>query len=179
MRVKCGRRRATVHWAATTLLGLLALQSAACAIDRTEEPRALPEPYAPRLTGTAAVPYSIATSMALVDPETACTVDTYDVKIVCVERSGGLVARFGSEGEGPGEFKLAGSLVRGVDGTLGFIDGSTFHVVTPLGATLSETELPAAMILSPMSPVRQYGNGYVSGILQCGDVWPDADRGGD
>ncbi|MDE2655623.1 MAG: hypothetical protein OXI71_17645 [Gemmatimonadota bacterium] len=90
-------------------------------------------------------------NVALVDPETACTVDTYDVKIVCVERSGGLVATFGSQGEGPGEFLTPTSLVRGIDGTLGFLDRNTFHVVTPLGVAVRETELPVSLF-EPISP---------------------------
>ena len=97
------------------------------------------------------MPYSFTESVALVDPETACTVDTYDVKIVCVERSGRLLASFGREGEGPGEFQEPGNLVRGVDGTLGFLDRNTFHEVTPLGITVRETELPFS-IFEPTSP---------------------------
>ena len=147
-----GKRRATVPGAvATTVTGLLALQSIGCATDRPGAAAGVREPFAPQLTGTAAVPYSYTESVALVDPETACTVDTYDVKIVCVERSGRLLARFGSEGDGPGEFRRPGNLVRGVDGTLGFLDRNTFHVVTPLGVTVSETELPVS-ILNPISP---------------------------
>ncbi len=147
------RRRATIPRAVTAFaVGLLALQSVGCATDRPEAAGSVPEPFAPELTGTAAVPYSIAESVALVDPETACTVDTYYVKIVCAERSGGLVAKFGSEGEGPGEISAPGSLVRGIDGTLGFVDGNTFHVVTRLGVTVRETELPVSMIFQPISP---------------------------
>ena len=141
------RRRATISGAVTTTaICLLALQSVGCATDRPEGAGSLPEPFAPRLTGTAGVPYSMTESVALVDPETACTVDTYNVKIVCVERSGRQVARFGSQGEGPGEFSTPSNLVRGVDGTLGFRDRKTFHVVTPVGVTVRETELPVSLL---------------------------------
>lgn len=147
-------RARTGPWGGTVAaVGLLALQSAGCVTDRPDAGRSgvAGEPFVPQFTGTAWVPYSSSESMALVDPETACTVDSYEVKIVCVERSGRMLASFGREGDGPGELRRPGGLVRGVEGTVGFTDGGTFHVFTPSGVPVLETVLPTRL-LKPVSP---------------------------
>ncbi len=53
------------------------------------------------------VPLSENGSIALLDPGTACVVDSYEFQVVCVERNGSTLGRFGRRGEGPGEFGKA------------------------------------------------------------------------
>ena len=73
-------------------------------IDPELDTRAELETTEPGLLGAAQVPYSMSTSVALLDEHTACTVDSYETEIECFERSGRLIGRFGATGEGPGEF---------------------------------------------------------------------------
>ncbi len=141
---------------------LLALQLVGCATDKGQpdgDGGAAVEPFVPHRTGTAVVPYSMTSTVALVDPETACTVDSYDVKIVCVERSGRTLASFGREGDGPGEFRVLGRLVRGADGRLGVMEGNVLHVFTPAGVLIMEAALPVPLF----RPVVPFG-ATVTGI---------------
>lgn len=60
------------------------------------------ETFEPSLIGSAHVPYSRTETVALLDERTACTIDTYETKVDCVDISGPIVGHFGNKGEGPG-----------------------------------------------------------------------------
>ena len=53
---------------------------------------------------------------------TACVIDSYEVRVRCVDRNGDVVGVFGREGEGPGEFGRASALAGGADNTVGVVD---------------------------------------------------------
>ncbi|MYD15385.1 MAG: hypothetical protein F4X00_17505 [Gemmatimonadetes bacterium] len=74
----------------------------------------------------------------------ACVIESYDQRVHCVDREGVAVGSFGREGEGPGEFGGAASLVRGDRGTIGVVDLvlSRFSVFEPSGAFVSSASLP-------------------------------------
>lgn len=138
------------------LLACLVVAALAGCDTPAEEGEPVGETYGPSLIGSAHVPYSVATSVAMVGADTACTVDTYDVKVVCVDRTGSMVANFGSEGEGPGEFLRPTGLVRGIDGTVGLVDRarSRFMVFTVGGDVLHETALPVPLF----QPIPPFGD---------------------
>ena len=131
---------------------LLALVTVGCGTDQSRTVD-VDKTLSPTISGTAIVPYSVATSVAMVGADAACTLDTYDVKVVCVDRTGGVVANFGREGEGPGEFLRPTSLVRGIDGNVGLVDGARnrFMVFTVGGDVVHETALPVSLF-QPISP---------------------------
>ena len=52
----------------------------------------------------------------LADGRVACVTESYDDRVHCVDLEGVVVGRFGREGQGPGEFGGAASLVRGEPG---------------------------------------------------------------
>lgn len=108
----------------------------------------------PVLIGSAHVPNSLSSTVALLDERTACTFDTYQTKIDCVDRSGRVIGHFGSAGEGPGEFRDPTQLVRGTDGSLGVMDNisSKFLVFTRVGELITEFSLPNRRVFYPASP---------------------------
>ncbi|MYG81135.1 MAG: hypothetical protein F4187_04920 [Gemmatimonadetes bacterium] len=111
------------------------------------------ERFEPSLTGSAHVPYSTSETVALLDEHTACTIDTYETKIDCVDSSGATVGRFGDKGEGPGEFLSPARVIRGPDGLIGFSDSSRrrFFVFTREGELVAEVPLHMLSIFVPIS----------------------------
>ena len=55
----------------------------------------------------------------LADGRVACVTESYDDRVHCVDLEGVVVGSFGREGQGPGEFGSAASLVRGDRRTVG------------------------------------------------------------
>ena len=137
---------AVFRWLVPACFGsiLVACDSPDAAIDPPSvEIAAELETIEPVLIGSAHVPYSMSTSVTLLDEHTACTVDSYEPKIVCLDRSGRLVGRFGSTGEGPGEFRFPSQLARSSGGLLGVIDNTRgrFFVFTRVGELVAESSL--------------------------------------
>ena len=60
--------------------------------------------------------------VALITEDIACVIDSYEVRIHCGDRSGGTIGGFGSEGDGPGEFRRPAGVERGPNGTVAVID---------------------------------------------------------
>lgn len=69
-----------------------------------------------------AVDLSASSSIALLNRDVACVVNSYDLVVQCVDRRGHEWARVGGEGEGPGEFASMTHVVRGDQGRLGVVD---------------------------------------------------------
>ena len=111
----------------------------------------------PEQIGTAQVPLSSGGSIALLsDENTACVIDSYEVQVRCINRSGDVVGVFGREGEGPGEFGRPPSLVGGADNTVGAVDVrlNRFSVFEPSGVLVTEVVLPGAAFT--MAPVQRF-----------------------
>lgn len=123
---------------------------AACSTDEAEpgSPTLLPA----ELVAAVEVPLSRSVRVALVDGTTACVVDSYEVQVVCMRSDGSTVGRFGREGEGPGEFDGALSLIRGPGSVLGVFDGGGRRVTIfePTGAIVSTARAP--FLFGPMAP---------------------------
>ena len=117
----------------------------------------------PELIGTAALPLSESRLVALLaDERVACVFDSYETRVRCVDMEGTVVAVFGREGEGPGEFDDdIPELARGEDGTVGVHDSGLgrFTVFEPSGAYLSD--IPAAF--DYFQPLRSFGT-VLSGV---------------
>lgn len=97
---------------------------------------------------SAEVPLSRSPAIALVHPQMACVVDSFEVRIHCKDRTGDLEGVFGQEGEGPGEFLNPAYLQRGPSGTvrvfdLGLLRMSLFELT---GVFRSATPLPTFFV---------------------------------
>ena len=118
--------------------------------------------FAPEVIGTASVPLSDNNEVVLLaDGRVACVTESYDDRVHCVDLEGVVVGRFGREGQGPGEFGGAASLVRGDRGTIGVVDFelSRFSVFEPSGAFVSSVSLPGVTF----SPVASFDT-VVTGV---------------
>ena len=115
-----------------------------------------------RLSPVASIPAPLSTNdeITLADEDTACVINSYEVRVRCSDRAGSVVGVFGREGEGPGEFLGLGALERGPDGTIGVFDlrASRMTVFRPDGARLSETPVP--LFFLPAAPFGSVINGY-------------------
>ena len=169
---------AVFRWLVPACFGtiLAACDSPDAGIDPELDTGAELEAAEPALLGSAHVPYSMSTSVALLDEHTACTVDSYETKIECFERSGRLVGRFGATGEGPGEFRFPSRLLRGSGGSLGVIDNTRgrFFAFTRTGELVAEFVLPTTTgVFIPASRfdttiVGAYVNSYGSEAMAGG-----------
>ena len=101
---------------------------------------------------------------------TACTGDSYETRVYCVDRTGNVVGHFGREGDGPGEFNLVSILARGPDGTIGVFDWdpSRVTVFMPDGTMVSETKVPP--LFAPARSFLSTVSGYSVGIPAPGDM---------
>ena len=127
--------------------------------------------FAPEVVGTASVPFSENNEVALLaDGRVACTTESYEERVHCVDREGAGVGSFGREGEGPGEFGGVASLVRGDRGTIGVVDLelSRFSIFEPTGAFLSSVNLPG-VAFSPVGSFDAVVKGTSRGLAMPGD----------
>ncbi len=118
--------------------------------------------FTPEVIGTAAVPLSESEEVALLaDERTACTIDSYESQVRCVDVEGTVIGAFGRIGEGPGEFARPVYLTRGEEGTVGVVDPelSRFTVFEPTGAYLSDVTLRGRLF----DPLPSFGT-VVSGL---------------
>ena len=137
---------------ATIVLGL------ALALSGCEVPDVTTQTLVPERIGTAELPLSENGSIALLAEEiTACTIESYEVRIHCVDRAGTTVGVFGREGEGPGEFRSLTRLVGGGEGTVGALDtgASRFSVFEANGTRVAD--VPLLDLAFPVHPVGRFG----------------------
>ena len=123
----------------------------------------------PERTGTVPVPLSTNIHVALMSDETtACVVDSYEMRVHCVDRSGGVAGVFGREGEGPGEFGSPPGLVGGADNTVGAVDTwlGRFSVFEPSGVLVTEVVLPGAATV--VTPIRRFSTTLTSRAMLTG-----------
>jgi len=92
-------------------------------------------------------PFSVDTRIVLVDEDLVCVNNSFEMRVRCVDQRGDLVGIFGRRGEGPGEFELPPSLVRGPDGTVGAISINRLAIFTPGGDLVDEITLPVGFPL--------------------------------
>lgn len=122
-------------------------------------PGAMAQTLVPERIGTAELPLSENGSIALLADEiTACTIDSYEVRIHCVDRAGTTVGIFGREGDGPGEFRRLSRLVGGSEGTVGALDNgaSRFSVFEADGTRVADVPLLPGVAF-PLHPVGRFG----------------------
>lgn len=104
-------------------------------------------------------PLSQSADIALVSEGVACVIDSFEVQIHCRDRRNLIVGVFGSEGDGPGEFRGLSVVERGPNGTLAAIDhelGRT-TLFEPFGARLSETSMPSGFVPHKLMGNRLFG----------------------
>ena len=93
-------------------------------------------------------PYSANEAIALVSEDVACTIESFEKRVVCGSRAGNVVGVFGKEGDGPGEFQSPSGLLTGRDGTIRVFDSSRsrMYLFRVTGELLSETATPLMFI---------------------------------
>lgn len=119
--------------------------------------------FTPEVTGTATVPFSESDAVSLLaDERTACVIDSYEVRVRCVDGEGDVVGVFGREGEGPEEFGAPRGLARSVEGTVGVHDSGLgrFTVFEPSGAYVAEVSTAGVSLFTPL---RSFG-AVLSGV---------------
>ena len=106
------------------------------------EPRDTSFSLAPVATSEA--PLSEIPYVRLVSEDVACVIESFEVRVHCIHRSGTEVGVFGRSGEGPGEFRTPLFLVRGPDETLGVVDiaSNRMSIFEPTGEWTSQVRLP-------------------------------------
>lgn len=116
----------------------------------------------------AQVPHSVTRAVSLVDEDTACTIDSFDVRVRCVARDGSTVGLLGREGDGPGEFQGPSRLVRGVGGSIGVMDSRLrrFQVFLPSGELVASVGVPVPLWV----PRASFGAAVLGTYSEAGDV---------
>ena len=120
----------------------------------------------PEVTGTATVPFSESDEVSLLaDERTACVIDSYEVRVRCVDTEGAVVGIFGREGEGPEEFGRPGRLARGEEGTVGVQDSELgrFTVFEPSGVYVTEVSTVGVSLFLAAPVLRRGPFGCVGG----------------
>ena len=81
---------------------LVVVPALGCGADRGDDAGDLGRTFAPERIGTAQVPASADGGVALLSDETiACVIDSCEVQVGCVDRSGAVVGTFGRGRRGP------------------------------------------------------------------------------
>lgn len=114
-----------------------------CASEGTDVPDIIPlSPFA-----SSGASMSTTNHIAILSEEVACVTDSYESRIHCVDRVGGDITIFGSEGKGPGEFEALSAIERGGDGHVVAMDfgvgGGRLNFFGMDGILVSETRLPS------------------------------------
>ena len=114
------------------------------------------------------VPHSVTRAVSLVNEATACTIDSFDVRVRCVGRDGSTVGLLGREGDGPGEFRGPSRLARGVGGRIGVMDSRLrrFQVFLPTGELVASVAVPVPVWV----PRPSFGSAILGTYSEVGDV---------
>lgn len=84
--------------------------------------RAAPDTRLAPIASSEPVPTTNAPTIALIERDRVCMVDSYNVQVMCGDRSWTDTTRIGGEGEGPGEWGGGLSLMRTSTGGIGVFD---------------------------------------------------------
>ena len=124
-----------------------------------ERPAEGHEEYALDPFAESSAPFSHKTYIALADEETACVIESFEYRVLCLDPGGATVGTFGREGEGPGEFLTPAAIFRKSRGTLAVFDSrlARLTVIGPDGVTVSEIESPAPFWVNAIQGDRVHG----------------------
>ncbi len=105
-------------------------------------------------------PLSVSKSIALADDETACVVDSFEFRVVCVRREGDEFVAFGQEGDGPGEFRGLRLVARVSPGRLGVVDGrlNRLTIFDATGDRVSEVGFPPMYLADGIRQATLFGH---------------------
>ena len=147
-------RGSRITSSAVVAAAFVAVATAGCTTDPAEPSIVVLKPVA-----TTAAPYSRIDDIALVTPDIACVIDSYEFRVRCGDRAGDVLGVFGRKGEGPGEFGSLPALERGADGTVGIFDlrlnRLSFHA--PSGKLVSQVSMPRRFAPHDISDQRVLG----------------------
>ena len=119
----------------------MALATACAPADNPEDTFVSLEPSA-----ESTAPLSESNRIAVVPEGIACVIDSYEIRIYCVDQDNRMIGYFGREGDGPGEFIRPTSIDRAPDGGIVVTDMERARLLwfRPTGELLSESKAPPA-----------------------------------
>ena len=128
------------------------------AVTATCSPEQLPEATVV-LTPVAAVSSdAFSTHIALIADDIACVPDSYEFRVMCHDRGGEMVAVWGREGEGPGEFQDVMQVRRWPHGKVAvFGIGGRMTVFEPTGEIVSEVRIPGTIMVNGIDSTKVFG----------------------
>ena len=108
---------------------------------------------------TANVPFSMHLDVALVSEDVACVISSFEPLVYCVDGQRQVVARFGREGEGPGELRRPAYVERGPDGAVAVFDLARAQMTSfrPDGTLVSEARMPVDFVGAELRDGRVLG----------------------
>lgn len=112
-----------------------------------------------RPTATANVPFSMNLDIALVSEDVACVIASFEPLVYCVDGQRQVVARFGREGEGPGELRRPAYIERGPDGVVAVFDLARARMTSfrSDGTLVSEARMPVDFVGTDLRGDRVLG----------------------
>lgn len=120
-------------------------------------------------------PMSDASYVALADAETACVIQRFEHRVLCMGPDGGRRVALGHRGEGPGEFLAPARIFRQSRGKVAVFDGKLDRVtiIEPAGRVVSEIPIqqPEFFWINAMQGSLAFGFG---GSLPRSDGLPEA-----
>ena len=125
-----------------TAAAAILIVAATCTPEEAPPPLPPVTELVPFTSGSAPLTNSL--DIAVVSETVACTINSFESRIVCVDRTDGGVSTFGREGEGPGEFDALTSIERAPGGRIAAMDFglARMTVFVTDGAIVSEMALP-------------------------------------
>ena len=112
-----------------------------------------------RPAATANVPFSMHFDVALVSEDVACVITSFEPLVYCVDGQRQVVARFGREGEGPGELRRPAYVERGPDGAVAVFDLARAQMTSfrPDGTLVSEARMRVDFVATDLQDGRVLG----------------------
>ena len=112
-----------------------------------------------RPTATANVPISMTLDVALVSEDVACVISSFEPRVYCVDGQRQVVARFGREGDGPGELRRPAFIERGPGGVVAVFDLASAQMTSfrPDGTLVSENRIPVDFVGADLRDDRVLG----------------------
>ena len=117
------------------------------------------EPLALRPVAESPAPFSRNNHIALADEDTACVIESFEYRVACFNPNGTVVAMYGRQGQGPGEFLNPVGLFRQSRGTLAVFDSRSARLTTIESdpGAMSEIVMPSRFWINAVQGYRVHG----------------------
>ena len=139
----------------TTLAILFVAATVAACVDIQGPARAVAlDPFA-----ASPAPLSDNRSVALLDGNTVCVIESFETRVRCTDRKGATVGAFGAKGEGPAEFLNPVHVFRESEGSIAVYDRrrARLAIFEPVGTLLSEITFRSPVWIHGALGTKLYG----------------------